>query len=507
MSFHDVLDQYAIDSSKVSFKHVSNSTLNKLALKINQLRIEIINDYDHDEHLLEVLNIVRKCFFKLISGVNTYDQIITKELEKEVLMNLTKVKASYPDLFKSVVLDIAKLIKVLSETTDNSLQETIINFLNEEKDKTGLKIAVISKSALSTYEKDIVRKKCESSLKIRFFTFSSYRKNLIVFDKVLYIGSPDYFGEVAKRNFNSKCTTFFSYDFFSNQIEPKNILSEIGSKGIISTIFDQVQIESPLKPQKEVFLVEREYKEEAVNELVEKSLSTSDSYQDNIEAKVVMLENNRVIFIPSDAKVRIFSPNSKNIVVIQKSFAEVEEDDFIVIRNESDSKLIAEVADREVLKGKADSYRKMQHHWKERLRTVVEKKGLKLVSDILQKKYHMKTASHALVKSWCSEESICPTELELLLNALKYKAESIKKISTTMNTIKSAHISAGRIISNKLMSELSVDIDSELQEKGFYTFASKEFNGASFNVERIVSINHTIRTVASSNVMKVMNLN
>ncbi|WP_377890400.1 hypothetical protein [Alkalihalobacillus sp. R86527] len=507
MSFHNVLDQYAIESSKVSFKHVSNSTLNKLALKINQLRIEIINHYEYDEHLLEVLNIVRKCFFKLVSGVNTYDQLITKELEKEVLMNLTKVKDSYPDLFNSVVLDIAKLIKKLSETTDNSLQEAIINFLNKEKDKTGLKIAIISKSALSTEEKDIVKKKCETSLRIRFFTFSGYRKNLMVYDKVVYIGSPDYFGEAAKRNFNSKCITFFSYDFFPNQIEPKNILSEIGSKGIISTVFEHVQIERPLKPQREIFLAEREYKEEAVIELVEKSLSTTDSYQDNIEAKVVMLENNRVIFIPSDAKVRIFSPNSKIKAVIQKSFAEVEEDNFIVIRNESDSKLIAEVADREVLKDKADSYRKMQQHWKERLRKVVEKKGLKLVSDILQRKHHMKTASPALVRSWCSQESICPTELELLLSALKYKAERITKICTTMNAIKSAHISAGRIISDKLMSELSVDIDSELQEKGFYTFASIEFNGASFNVERIVSINHTIRTVASSNVMKVMNLN
>ena len=28
-------------------------------------------------------------FFKLITGLNTYDQIITKELETEVLMSLT----------------------------------------------------------------------------------------------------------------------------------------------------------------------------------------------------------------------------------------------------------------------------------------------------------------------------------------------------------------------------------------------------------------------------------
>ena len=99
-----------------------------------------------------------------------------------------------------------------------------------------------------------------------------------------------------------------------------------------------------------------------------------------------------------------------------------------------------------------------------------------------------------------------PAEINILLSALKYNQENIKKISDTMATIKRAHISAGRIITKKLMSELSVDIHSELQEKGYYTFKSNEFNGASFNIERIVSISHTIRTVPSTNIMRVISL-
>jgi hypothetical protein len=75
-----------------------------------------------------------------------------------------------------------------------------------------------------------------------------------------------------------------------------------------------------------------------------------------------------------------------------------------------------------------------------------------------------------------------------------------------MKKIQLAHRKAGRIISEKLMSELSKGITKELQEKGFYTFESKEFNGASFNIERIVSIDRTRHLIAPSNLMKPMKI-
>ncbi|MYL54194.1 hypothetical protein GLW08_12685 [Pontibacillus yanchengensis] len=509
MSFSNVLDQYEIVNSTVSFRQISNSELKHLGMKINQLRYEIFNTYEHDEHLFEVLNVVKKCFFKLITGLNTYEQIITKDLEGEVLRSLTQVKNSYPELFSSLVLDVGKLIKGLSETKDNSLQESIINYIQEKKEKTGLKVVIVSKSALSEEEKELVKKSIDSSLKLQFLTFSSFRKSLVVFDEVIYIGNPDYFGETAKRNFKSSNITFFSYDFFSNKIIPRNILDEIDSQGVFSTLYDHVSFEKTLEFKEEISLVEREYKEEAVNQLIERSVNGSDKGQENVETKVVTLENNRIIFIPTDAKVRVFSPNVKNKVVVQKSFIDVEEDDFIVIRNESDTKLIAEVADREILRENAIKFRHRQKHWKKRLRSNVDKKGLKGVSDILFKKYKMKTSYPASVRFWCSDDSICPTEIKLLLKALKYNQEEVQKISDTMNVIKRAHISAGSIISKKLMfelSELSNEIHTELQEKGYYTFRSHEFDGASFNIERVVSIDNTIRTVPSTNIMRVMSL-
>ncbi|KGX85783.1 hypothetical protein [Pontibacillus litoralis] len=507
MSFSEVLDFYDVGSSRVSYEHISNSSLNKLAVKINQFRLEVINTYEQDGQLFDVLKTLKKCLFRLVTGLNTYDQIITSNLEREVMTSLSQVKASYPELFSSTALDIAKLLKELSETKENSLHAKIVDHLRIKKEDKGLRIAVVSKSALSEVEKELLRKKVESSFKIQFLTFSSFRKSLLVHNEVVYIGSPDYFGEAAKRNFNSKNLTFFSYDFFPNKIAPKNILTDIDHNGVFSTLFTHVNFADPLQSKEEIVLVEKEYKEEAVNQLIQQSYNITGESQDNTEAKVVTLENSRVIFIPLDAKVRIFSPNANNKrVVVQKSFIDVEEDDFIVIRNESDTKLIADIADKEILKNNAKKFRNRQHHWKKRLRSAVDKKGQKAVSDILYRKYKMNTASPASVRSWCSDESIYPRELNKLLEALKYKKEDIQKISNSMNSIKRAHISAGTIISKKLMSELSEGIHSELQEKGYYTFKSHEFNGASFNIERMVSIDHTIRSVPKTSIMRVINL-
>lgn len=205
-------------------------------------------------------------------------------------------------------------------------------------------------------------------------------------------------------------------------------------------------------------------------------------------------------------KIRVFSPNEKRKFIKQLNFKDIEEDDYIVIRNERDTKLIAEVADQDVLKANAKKFRLLQNDWKDKLRYNVKQKGIRKVSKILINKYNINTASLASLRSWCNEESICPTELPKILKAIKYDENKIKETYETMKVIQQAHRKAGRIISQKLMSELSNGILKELQEKGFYTFMSKEFNGASFNIERIVSIDSSIHLIAPYNLMKPMNI-
>ena len=245
----------------------------------------------------------------------------------------------------------------------------------------------------------------------------------------------------------------------------------------------------------------------AVNRFIEEQKNTIEvNSQDAVDACIIHLENNRFLFAPRDSKIRVFSPNEQINFIKQITFRDIEEDNYIIIRNERDTKLIAEVADQYVLKSKAKIYRELQNEWKEKLRVNVENKGIGKVSDILMRKYKIKTASIASLRSWCNEDSICPTELPKILKALKYEDDKIKEVHVIMKKIQQAHIKAGRVISEKLMSELSVNILRELQEKGYYTFMSTEFNGVSFNIERIVSIDRETYLIAPYNLMKPMNI-
>lgn len=89
-----------------------------------------------------------------------------------------------------------------------------------------------------------------------------------------------------------------------------------------------------------------------------------------------------------------------------------------------------------------------------------------------------------------------------LLKALKFTEEEVKEIYSKMQEIKRAHLKAGRLISSILMNELSTKIIRELKEQGYYTFTSREFNGASFNIERVVSIDQSSYLITPYNLMK-----
>src|SRR5699024_6944041 len=205
------------------------------------------------------------------------------------------------------------------------------------------------------------------------------------------------------------------------------------------------------------------------------------------------------------SKIRIFFPDQKKDFIKQVDFKDIEEDDFIVIRNERDTKLIAEVADQ-ILQSKANRYRMLQNEWKDRLRSMLDIHGLTHLSRILTNEYSLKTASIASIRSWCDDDSICPTELPLLLRALKYNDNQTEEIYAKMKEIRSAHLKAGRLISNKLMKEISIDIIEELQEQGFYNFASEEFDGASFNIERIVSIDNSSYSISPYNLIQPLDI-
>lgn len=506
MNFNNLLELYSLGETTVLFKHVESDKLLPFANSIEKYRLEIQNRYEYDDHLVEVLNLLKKVFFKLASSLLPYNKIINKDTEEQVLAKFIQIKKSYPELFSKLVIQIAKSFKQLIEGTNNNLFEYLCNNINS-KAEVGLKVAIVTKRAITIEEKFLIQNELKSFLKVSFFTENSFRKSIETFDEVVFVGNPTYFGEYVKNTFKGKVVTFISYDIFTNSISPNKIFEDIDKKGVYSTIFDNVSFGEPIQKRSNITLDQAELLNNAVSKFLEEQKNTLEvNSHYAIEASIVYLENDRFLFAPKDSKIRVFSPNEKGNFIKQLNFKDIEEDDYIVIRNDRDTKLIAEVADHDVLKKNAEKYRLLQNEWKEKLRLNVKKKGMRKISEILIQKYHINTASMASLRSWCNEDSICPTELPKILKALKYDEDKLREVFETMKKIQLAHRKAGRIISDKLMSELSNDILKELQEKGFYTFMSKEFNGASFNIERIISIDRSRHLIAPYNLMKPINI-
>jgi hypothetical protein len=505
MNFSKLSDLYNLESSTVLFQHVESKELLVLANFIERFWLEIQSKYDQDEHLLEIQNLLKKVLFKFLSSFLPFNQTINKDLNDEMLMKFFQIKRSYPELFGQIISPIAMSYRKVLEEPNNYLHEYLCEYINDRAG-VGTRVALITKRSISVEEIMIITNGVKPYVKISFFTENSFRKNIDTFDEVIYIGNPNFYGEYAKNTFKGKNIAFISYDIFNNSMTPKKFFEELDPNGVYSTIYNNVTFgESSIK-KGNVNLERAESINIVVNKFIEEQKDEETNSSDSVEASIVYLENERFLFAPIDSKIRIFSPDEKLNFIRQINFKDVDVDNFIVIRNERDTKLIAEVADQDVLKSQAKNYRNLQNEWKEKLRFNVSKKGLKRVSDILINKYHIKTASLASLRSWCNEDSICPVELPKLLKALKFEHSKIEEIYEVMKEIQHAHRKAGRIISEKLMNEINKDIMMELQTKGFYTFESKEFNGASFNIERIVSIDHSRHLIAPYNLMKPINL-
>ncbi|MEH7522138.1 hypothetical protein V7149_02465, partial [Bacillus sp. JJ1503] len=103
-----------------------------------------------------------------------------------------------------------------------------------------------------------------------------------------------------------------------------------------------------------------------------------------------------------------------------------------------------------------------------------------------------------------SSQSIKPSCLKELLEAFKFDTQEKKEILNAANEIRSAHISAGHYISRRLMKELDENLETVIEENGYYSFESKAFEGAFFNIEEIKRISNETYFVPENETLKII---
>ncbi|CUA79418.1 hypothetical protein GCM10022628_25550 [Anoxybacillus suryakundensis] len=488
----------------IHFKHVKCSELLSFAEQLSNFRQELIEKFDNDGQLLDTYSYLNKIFFKLCGSFLNYSEVIGKDAEKTIIDKLMSSKDSYPSFFDKIVKPLAMSIKQVLETEQNYMTDFLCEHINKNCNRSH-KIALITKRALSIEEKELINRRINLPVDINYYTENNFRKSVVMFDEVVFVGTPSYYGSFATNTLKAPHTYFVAYEMFSNKLTQKSFFSDIHQQDIISTIYSNVSIDKEIKNTHRVEISQEDSVKYTIKRVLEEQNEKGENVHNVVKASIVLLENGRFIFVPDDSKIRVLSLNTKRnqVIVNHITLKDLEEDDFIIIRNERDTKLIAEVADYEILREEAEYLRLLQEKWKKRLRYNVMKKGIKRVSEILSNRYGMTTASSQSIRSWCGEECICPTELPLLLQALKYDKNEVDHIYQAMKKIQTAHRDAGRVISRKLMNEITPSICQELQQKGSITFKSSNFNGASFNIDRVVAIDRSKHNVLQSNLMKV----
>ncbi|WP_052712262.1 hypothetical protein [Domibacillus indicus] len=502
---NDITFLYNLEEKKNTYRHIEHKTITELAEQLQNFKLSLASDFAEEETLLDLHSYINRILFNLCQSTRPYSDSLDQDTSDLLLNKFRQTKMGYPDVFNNFLKPLAKTMHALMENKDNALFDFICAHLNANPNNSK-NFSIVTKRSLPYSERDLILVKVNPVLDVSFYTENGYRKTKRTFDEALFLGSSNFFGSYSSRVLKAFQTTFVAYDFFLNKNQVTSNFSQLPQKQVVNTIQKGIIFENTLVDKKILEIKEENAAQQVVERIIQeqKNMGKEEEHP-HIMASIVFIEDDRFLFISRESNVRILSPHDKNDFVKQINFKDLEEDDYLIIRNDRDTKLIAEVADKELLKDKAVQYRKLQEHWKKRLRTHVGKLGPQRVSDILSQKYKMKTASSVSVRNWCTEESICPKELPLLLEALKYKKNEIGKIHQAMKKTQNAHRQAGRIITRSLMDELKEDVFERLNEQGYYTFNSKTFNGASFNIERVVSIDNRKYSIFYHDLMKPIN--
>lgn len=489
----------------IELEEVESKALWNFSKSINSFKLEIDLNYSDYNILEETHYFFRKISNKFITNFFNYDLILSEEEKNLLKKYLEEIKNSFNTLYKDKVLDILTSLKELMSLKSNFMTEKVISVIADNfKNSTKIKLAFVTKRAIRFDEKMIFEKYLMSFKKMHFFTENGFRSDEKFYDCVVYIGSPKYFSEYTINTLKSKKVIFIAYNFFDNRFVYSEPLKKINQKNTLSTVYDEVYFKKSKKQQQHFLMPEPL----TSKKMLEKFLNSTkeDSQIDKTDLSEIIttyFENDRCMFIPTNAKVKTLSWDGK---VNYTAVNDLEEDTFIIIRNKSDSKLIGEIADEFYLKEKTLEYRNLQSEWKSKLKKLILDHGLKDATKLLKKEFKINSSSVSSIKNWIKEESIQPRELEDILRALDYKGIEIKRILTVTSEIMNAHRQSGRLISEKLMKEISPAVINELKEKGYHTFNSKEFSDVTFNIERIIYIERDIKYVSSSNTMKVHNL-
>lgn len=461
------------DQKKVEFLHVKQDEFSQLYASMKVLSKEVNTYYEHEDDLIELLIAIRKGVNKFFTSIENYQNIIDSDLNS-LIRYLSEIKMKYEELFKIYGSPIVKsLISIKQQYNDmNFLVEELRPYLNPKRKQC---IVVRYESTIEAI-KDVPVIKASKYLRLGEF-----------YEEAFFIGSPDFYDNRFSQLFLANRTYFITYEFFQNKIKRVKRFKLLKKSEQIDTLFQNVSIARGNTGEvASIDFGEIQQEILSTDEILlrhEKNAKYAKIYE-QVEAKLVLLENKYYTFIPLKTKIRTIDKDK--LAITNRTINEINIGDWILFRNNSNSDLVIDVANR-ILGEKHKIYRKYQILWKTRLESAIDSNGIDKVIRVFQKK-GIKQSNLINIHNWLSPTNIRTNNFEQLLLALKFKEDDVQRILDATEALNRAHLKAGREITSELIKELNEDKVEEIIEHGYATFTSPLMPGASFNIETVKEV-------------------
>ncbi|WP_078410111.1 hypothetical protein [Priestia abyssalis] len=491
------------NSNEQYYLSIHDPLLSDLGEQCNILKQKVDENGLEDEFLNGIYLTIKRDLMIFSTSLISFHQIKSIDLQ-DLRYKFRELKVLYPNIYQDFLKG-AQQIKQLLEQENNPLMEKVLDLVNTQ---TPNKRAIVTKRHLKDEERHALLGRFTTNvMDIRFFNDSAFRKSSDTFDEVLFIGSQNLFEAYANNCPRAEKTYFISYDVFPNYFKNMGVLHSLQP---VSTVYKGIKNKLERKPITTAKLLLEE--DPPSLSLLGKQLAASEDLDENgadsiepVEARLVTLENDHVLFLQVDGRYKVVEIDSKAKHVISKPLNMLELDDCLLVFHESETEMLATVADSEILKEKSQKLRRIQKSWKNRLRSWVNNKGINKACHILSNKYNMSSSKPHNVNYWLRDTTIFPRNMEQLLKALQYDDDAVQQILTASNRILAAHRRAGSLVRQYANQVIKNSDLKNLLSQGYQIFSIPEFPGVTFSVERIVGISSETFMVHPGKIMKVYN--
>lgn len=483
------------EKKKIIFLSVENDEIRNLYSLCREFSKEIRTYHEHEEDLINNFNEFRSILGRFFNTIEPY-QVVFENYLQAVFRLFKEIQIGYPNLYEIYGKPILRNIKKIYE--ENSQTNFIVEALEKQYSDS---IVLTQNTYIITRFKPTIEYISVNNLHLKVIKASDLIKLNLFADNLIFIGSPSTFDGKFSSIFFGKNSYFISYDIFDNQITRRKNFNILKRNDTINNIYSNIHIERGFKGSNfnaDLGSIEDEFD---TNKIIQKYKEQSASLHEieKIEAKLIILPNKCYTFVPTQSKLRRLDKDTLELSSIELSNLEI--GDWVLFRNNSNTDLIIDVADK-IMGDYAERHRKHQKHWKNRLEVNVKNMGMSRMINYLQRN-NIQTANAQNIRNWISEESIGTSDHEKLLTALKYSEDQIRIIVKSTDEIRSAHLRAGKEVSKQILAEIDTNIIDEIEESGYATFSSKLFDGASFNIEVIQAINDDTIFIDRNKIFKI----